>query len=175
MFFLLYVVALVFFVKFYGVEYIKDTKSGIIFIIIAMVGLYISVELSLIPEKRRARKKLAHLTGRAEGRITNHREERIDVRDENDNWKSEYKGTIIYYEFEVGGQTYTGSGYGSWSLGKKEHQTICYDPANPSDNLPLAEVNSKTKTHILGTLLYLAICFGLLFGIIFFFAWLINR
>ena len=174
MFFLLYVVALVFFVKFYGVEYIKDTKSGIIFIIIAMVGLYMSVELSLIPEKLRARKKLAHLTGRAEGRITDHREERIDVRDENDNWKSEYKGTIISYEFDVGGVTYTGSGYGSWALWKREHQTICYDPDNPSDNLPLADVNSKTKTHFLGTLLYLAICFGVLFGIIFFFIWLMN-
>lgn len=171
---LLYCVGLIVVVYFWGPYFIRDVISGIIFIVVVVVGLYMAVELNSLPKKLRARKQLAHLTGRTEGRITSHYEERIDVRDENGNWKSDPNGTVIFYEFEVGGQTYTGKGYGSWARGKREQQTICYDPNNPSDNLPLHDLDRRTKTNFIGTFLYVIISFALFFGVIMLFAWIMR-
>lgn len=167
---LLYFAGLAAFVYCGGMNYVRDTKSGIIFIVVAVIGLYLAAELNQIPGKLRARKQLAHLTGRTEGQVTSHYEDEYEERDEDGDIHRRSRGTVIYYEFEVGGVTYTGSGYGSWALWKRDHQTICYDPDHPEDNLPLNEYNSKTKTHIIGTLLYVIISFAILFGIIMLFA-----
>ena len=90
-------------------------------------------------------------------------------KDEDGNWHRNSRGTVIYYEFEAGGNTYTGQGYGSWKRANREHQTICYDPDHPEDNLPLYDIDSKTKTHFIGLLLYLVVSFAIFFGLIWLF------
>ena len=175
MFIILYCVVLGIVVKFYGMELMHDEKSAIIFVVGATIGLYLAVEINSIPRKLRARKQLAHLTGRAEGRITSHYEDTYETKDEDGNWHRNSRGTVIYYEFEAGGNTYTGQGYGSWKRANREQQTICYDPDHPEDNLPLYDVDSKTKTNFLGLLLYLIISFAVFFGIIWLFFGVIYK
>ena len=162
---LLYVAGMMAFVYFGGMEHVRDTQSGVIFTVVAVILFVVAVELNQLPQKLRARKQLAHLTGRTQGRITSHYEDEYEVTDEDNTVHRRSRGTVIYYEFEVGGNTYTGSGYGSWALGKRDHQTICYDPEHPEDNLPLHDVDSKTKTHIFGTILYVVIMFAIIIGL----------
>ena len=109
----LYFVGLAVFVKFRGMDMLRDEKSGLIFVVVATVGLFIAVEINEIPKKLRARKMLAHLTGRAEGRITSHYQDTYETRDEDDNIHTNSRGTVISYEFDVNGNTYKGQGYGS--------------------------------------------------------------
>ena len=119
MFILLYVAAVAAFVYFGGMKYVaRDPISGIIFIVVAVLAFYIAVELNQLPKKLRARKQLAHLTGRAQGRITSHYADEYEVRDDENKIHRRSRGTVISYEFEVAGQTYKGSGYGSWKPGK---------------------------------------------------------
>jgi len=176
MFTILYIVGMAAYIRYGGgLEYFRDTKSAVIFMVVIVIGFYLSVELDQLPRKLRARKQLAHLSGRAEGRITSHYEDEYETRDPEDNSIHRHsRGTVISYEFDVGGLTYTGRGYGSWAIGKKEHQTICYDPEHPEDNLPLHEVNSKTKTNFIGVFLYVIISFAIFFGFIFLYVWLMK-
>ena len=172
---ILYFVGLAAFVKFWGVEMMHDVKSGIILVVGATIGLYLAVEINSIPRKLRARKQLAHLTGRAEGRISSHYEDTYETEDEDGDKHTNSRGTVIYYEFDVGGMTYTGQGYGSWKRANREHQTICYDPDHPEDNLPLYDIDSKTKTHFIGLLLYLVVSFAIFFGLIWLFFGVIYK
>ena len=172
---ILYFVVLGIVVKFYGMELMHDEKSAIIFVVGATIGLYLAVEINSIPRKLRARKQLAHLTGRAEGRITSHYEDTYETEDEDGDKHTNSRGTVIYYEFDVGGMTYTGQGYGSWKRANREHQTICYDPDHPEDNLPLYDIDSKTKTHFIGLLLYLVMSFAIFFGLIWLFFGVIYK
>ncbi len=175
MFIILYCIGLAAFVKFWGMDMLRDPKSAGIFIAVAVVGLFLAVEINSIPKKLRARKKLAHLTERTEGRITNHYEDTYQTRDEEGRLETRSRGMVIFYEFEVGETTYKGSGYGSWAFGKTKQQTICYDPNNPDDNLPLADYNSQTKTHFFGSLLYLAISAAFFYGVFKFFFWIMGN
>lgn len=133
--------------------------------ILSLFGLVIVTEINRIPKILRARKAMAHLTGVADGRITSHYEDTYESWDEDrGTYETRSRGTVVSYEFEVNGQIYKGSGYGSWALGSREHQPILYDPNNPSDNCTKAHYNSQTKTHFVGSILYMAIGLAALFG-----------
>ncbi|MBO7565129.1 MAG: hypothetical protein J6T40_09875 [Clostridiales bacterium] len=172
---ILYCIGLAVLIKFKGMDLIRDEKSGLIIVIAAVFGLFIAIQLDSIPRKLRARKQLAHLTGRAEGRITSHYVDTYETEDEDGDKHTNSRGTVIYYEFDVGGNTYTGQGYGSWKRANREHQTICYDPDHPEDNLPLYDIDSKTKTHFIGLLLYLVVSFAIFFGLIWLFFFVIYK
>ena len=159
---ILYCIGLAVLIKFKGMDLIRDEKSGLIFVMAAVFGLFIAIQLDSIPRKLRARKQLAHLTGRAEGRVTSHYEDTYETQDVDGNWHRNSRGTVIYYEFDAGGSTYTGQGYGSWKRANREQQTICYDPEHPEDNLPLYDVDSKTKVHFFSTLLSVVIVYALI-------------
>ena len=125
-------------------------------VIIAFIVFYVIFELTRIPKRLKEKAAFEHLSGRAEGTVTNYRKERIlryRSTDPEQNDSYEYL-TIISYQFEVNGQVYYGEGEGSGAFWERHKQTICYDPNDPDDNCTLYYLNSKTKSHFLKTLLF---------------------
>ena len=146
-----------------GIYFGKDTimanpslAAGLFFV--AFFGYVIVFYLDGIPKRRRAKKALAHLTGVANGRILSHYEDTYQSWDsERGTYDTMSRGTVVSYEFEVNGVTYTGSGYGSWTRKNRQYQPILYDPQNPSDNCTKAHYDRQTKSNCISSLLYIAI------------------
>ena len=141
----------------------------------ALFGYVIVFELNGIPKRKRAKKAMAHLTGVANGRVKSHYEDTYEAYDsDRGTYETRSRGTVVSYEFEVNGVTYTGSSYGSWSRKYREYQPVLYDPQNPSDNCTQAYYNSKTKSHYIGSVLYMAIGLAALFAFFKLLAWLMG-
>ncbi|MBO4927427.1 MAG: hypothetical protein J5379_04165 [Clostridiales bacterium] len=162
---------------YFGRDYIvNDPKTTIILFIVALFGFVIVSEVGRIPRRIRAKKAMAHLTGIATGRIKSHYEDTYESWDsERETYETRSRGTVVSYEFEVDGKTYTGSGYGSWAIKNRQYQPICYDPQNPSDNCTQAHYNSQTKSHLFSSLLYMAICLLILYGVFRLLFWIMGN
>ena len=133
--------------------------------IAAFVVLVVLFELSRIPKRLKTKAEFSHLSGRMKATIIDrHQERTLTYRstDPEENDRYEYR-TMVTYQFEVDGQTYTGEGEGSGAFWQSKEQMICYDPNDPSDNCTLFYYNSKTKSHFLQTLIFVVVILGVFY------------
>ena len=139
---------------------------GIVFAGVAVMA-FLS-QLLTLPQQIRNKRKMAYMSGRAEGRILTSRTDRHEHVTGSGRDK-EYHSTyhcMLTYEFDVDGVTYTGSGEGSGAFWQQKHQTICYDPNNPDDNCTLYYYNDKTDTHVLRNVLRIVLWTAISFGVL---------
>ena len=171
----LYLLAIVAVLYFYKEPILTNPPLAIGLFIASLFGYVLVSELNGIPKRKRARKAMALLTGEANARITSHYEDTYESYDsERGTYETHSRGTVVSYEFEVNGVTYTGSSYGSWARKYREYQPVLYDPQNPSDNCTRAHYNSKTKSHYIANTLYMAIALAAIYGFFRFFTWFIG-
>lgn len=155
---------------------VANPSKAIILGILALFGLVIVNDISKIPRRMLARKQLAHLTGEATGHVTSHYEDTYEVWDEErGSYDRRSRGTVVSYQFEVNGQTYTGQGYGSWALKDREYQQVYYDPKNPGDNCTKAHYKNVTQSHLISSLIYMAIAVAIMYGIMQLIIWGMHR
>lgn len=162
---------------YFNQAFIAENPTKTIYLgILALFGLVIVNDIGNIPKRMRARKQLAHLTGEATGHVTSHYEDTYEVWDEErGSYDRRSRGTVVSYQFQVNGQTYTGQGYGSWAAKDREYQQIYYDPRNPSDNCTKAHYKKVTQSHLVSSLIYMAIFVAVLYGIMQLIIWATHR